>query len=46
MEAGESLSLEVFSNSVDVALRGTASGHGEHGLMAGLNELSGLFQPL
>ena len=41
----ESLSLEVFKNCGDVALRDVVSGHGEVGLMVGLDDLSGLFQP-
>jgi len=32
-EVVESLSLEVLSNSVDVALRDVVSGHGEDGLV-------------
>ena len=43
-EVVESLSLEVFKNRVDVALRDVVSGHGRDGLMVGLNDLSGLFQ--
>ena len=35
-EVVESPSLEVFKNSVDVALRAMGSGHGGDGLMAGL----------
>ena len=41
----ESLSIEVFKKCEDVALRGVVSGHGGHGPMAGLDDLSGLFQP-
>ena len=41
----ESLSLEVFKNRVDVALRDTVSGHGGDGLMVGLGDLRGPFQP-
>ena len=41
----ESLSLEVFIERVDVALRDMVSGHGGDGLMVGLGDLSGLFQP-
>jgi len=38
-------SLEVFKNHGDVALRDMVSGHGGGGLMIGLEDLSGLFQP-
>jgi len=38
-------SLEVFKNHGDVALRDMVSGHGGGGLMIGLDDLSGLFQP-
>ena len=41
----ESLSLEVFKKRVDVALRDVVSGHGEDGLMVGLDDLRSLFQP-
>ena len=41
----ESLSLEVFKNHADVALRDTVSGCGSDGLAVGLDDLSGLFQP-
>ena len=41
----ESLSLEVFKNCGDVALRDVVSGHGGDGLMIGLHGLRGLFQP-
>ena len=44
-EVVESLSLEVFKNRVDVALRDVVSGHGGGGLMVGLDDHSGLFQP-
>ena len=44
-EVVESPSLEVFKKRADVALRDMVSGHGGHGLMAGLDDLSGLFQP-
>ena len=42
----ESLSLEVFKNRVDVALRDMVSGHGEGGLVVVLDDLSDLFLPL
>ena len=41
----ESLSLEVFKNCRDVALRDVVSGHGGDGLGLDLDGLSGLFQP-
>ena len=41
----ESPSLGVFQNRVDVALRDVVSGHGGDGLVAGLGDLSDLFQP-
>ena len=44
-EVGGSLSLEVFKNHVDVALRDMVSGHGGDGLTFGLDDLRGLFQP-
>ena len=44
-EEAESQSLEVFKNRVDVALRDVVSGHGGGGLMVGLEDLRGLFQP-
>ena len=44
-EVVESPSLEVFKKHVDVALRNMVSGHGGNGLMAGLDDLTGLFQP-
>ena len=44
-EVVESLSLEVFKNRVDVALGDVLSGHGGDGLMVGLDDLRGLFQP-
>ena len=42
---GESLSLEVFKKHGDVMLRDVVSGHGGDGLIVGLDELRGLFQP-
>ena len=39
------LSLEVFKNCVDVALRDMASGHGGGAPTVGLDNLSDLFQP-
>ena len=44
-EVVESLSLEVFKKHVDVALRDMVSGHGGDGLMVGLGDINGLFQP-
>ena len=44
-EVVQSPSLEVFRNRVDVALRDVVSGHGGGGLMIGLDDLRGLFQP-
>ena len=44
-EVVESLSLEMFKNHVDVALRVTVSGPGGDRLMVGPGGLSGLFQP-
>ena len=41
----ESPSLEVFKNHEDVVLRDVASGHGGSGLVVGLADLGGLFQP-
>ena len=41
----ESPSLEVFKSCVDVALRDVVSGHGGGGLVVGLGDLRGLFQP-
>ena len=41
----ESPSLEVFKKCEDLALRAVVSGHGGDGLMVGLADLSGLFQP-
>ena len=40
-----SLSLEVFKKCVDVALRDMVSKQGGDGLMVGLDDLRGLFQP-
>ena len=44
-EMVQSPSLEVFKCRVDVALRDVVSGHGGGGLMVGLGDLRGLFQP-
>ena len=44
-EVVESPSLEVFKKSRGVALRDMVSGHGADGLVVGLGDLSGLFQP-
>ena len=44
-EVVESPSLEVFKKRVDVALRDMDSGHCGDGLLVGLNDLRGLFQP-
>ena len=41
----ESPPLEVFQSCVDVALRDVGSGHGGDGLMVGLVDRRGLFQP-
>ena len=41
----ESLSLEVFKGKADVILRDMVSGHGGDGLVGGLDDLRGLFQP-
>ena len=41
----ESLSLQVFKNCGDVALRDMVSGHGGDGLTVGLDDLRGLFLP-
>ena len=41
-EVVESPSLEVFNNHVDVALRDVGSGHGEDGLVVGLDGLCSL----
>jgi len=37
--------LEAFKKCGDVALRDVVSGHGGDGLMVGLHDLRGLFQP-
>ena len=44
-EAVQSLLLEVFKKRVGVALRDAVSGGGGDGLVIGLGDLSGLFQP-
>ena len=44
-EVVQSLSLEVFQNRVDVALRAMVSGQGGGRLVAGLDDLRDLFQP-
>jgi len=41
----KSPSLEVFKKKMDVALRDMDCGHSADGLMVGLDDLSGLFQP-
>jgi len=41
----ESLSLEVFKKRAGGAARAMVSGHGGDGLMVGLDEFSGHFQP-
>ena len=41
----QSLPLQMFKKHTDVALRDVVSGHGRDGLMVGLGDLSGLFQP-
>ena len=42
----QSPSLELFRNCGDVALRAVVSGHGGGGLVDGLGDLRGFFQPL
>lgn len=44
-EVVEALSLEVIKKRVDVGLRAMVNGHGQDGLVVGVDELSGLFQP-
>jgi len=44
-EVVESPSLEVFREKLDVALRDVVSGRREDGVMVGLDDLKGLFQP-
>jgi len=44
-EVLKSLSLEVFQNCEDVALRDIIIGHDGNGLTVGLDDLRGLFQP-
>lgn len=44
-EMVESLSLEVFKQHRNVALRGIVSGYGGDGSAVGLNDLGSLFQP-
>ena len=44
-EVMASLSLEVLKSCGDVALRNVVSRHGGNGLMAGPDDLGGLFQP-
>ena len=44
-EVVESLSLKMFKSRVDVALRNMVSGYSGDGLMVGLGDPSGLFQP-
>ena len=44
-EVVQSPSLEAFQSRVAVALRDVGSGYGGGGLLVGLGDLSGLFQP-
>ena len=44
-EVVESPSLEVFQSRVDVALGNMVSGHGGDGLVVGLDDHRGPFQP-
>ena len=44
-EVVESLSLDVFKNCVVVGLRDMVSGHAGNGLLVGLGDHRGLFQP-
>jgi len=41
----ESPSMEAFIKKIDVALRDTVSGHSGDGMMVGLDDPSGPFQP-
>ena len=41
----ESLSLEVFKNRGDMALKDIISGYGKNELVTELDDLRGLFQP-
>ena len=38
--------LELFKKCMDVALKDVVIGHGGDGLMVGVDDLSGVFQPL
>ena len=42
---GESLSMEVFKKCTEVALRDVISGFSGYGLVVGLDDLRGPFQP-
>jgi len=44
-EVVESLSLEVFKKHGVVPMKDMVSGHGRDGLMVGIDDLNGLFQP-
>ena len=44
-EVVESPCLEVFKKRGEVTLRDMVNGHGRDGLVVGLSDLSGLFQP-